>query len=87
MTMAAPMLHAVIPANQVLWRRAVLEVYFYQEEVPSVQYKGSSLKSWQIMDLVKEKWSMEDIEHGEHVPRFKRVNDPSKAQIRVQFGT
>lgn len=85
--MAATKSCALIPSHKFLWKNTtVLKFWCDQDVVPWVQYDGSSLKSWQVRDLVVEGWSMEGIEHGEHVPQFSLVNDASKAQIIVHFG-
>ena len=71
-----------------LWKEEKISVYFMNKKA-GVRYENAELEAWNVMDIVRKGWNFDEDdfkkEHSRHVPRFERVNDQSKAHVRVQF--
>ena len=82
-------MHAVVPKDT-LWKDSesggtlkVLKVYF-KDSTFDWTYQDDPIKGYLIIKKLNEHWSMEGIEHGEHVPTFEE-SSPHGAHIRVHF--
>ena len=54
-------------------------------EQTKFMYKRAQLKSWMVMNIVKEGWKFDGVDNGEHVPRFEQAYHATDAEIRVKF--